>query len=214
MADLEKVIKGLECCKIPFTKCYNGGCPYFENDGCKARLKGDALALLKAQEPPTSASILSAIECLLHPQDADDSDMSKAIDTAVRAMRLLRDQESRVLTLEEVKSSHWILVWLELSFGAGHETVVVPIEITGVGTGGISFYFGNEDFRTYGRPVYGWRCWTSRPTDAQRKAAKWDDDEICYECQGYDDDYSINENGELVCNCDDCPFNPSRPEDE
>ena len=51
MTDREKVIKALECCKIPFTKCYNGGCPYFENDGCKARLKGDALALLKAQEP-------------------------------------------------------------------------------------------------------------------------------------------------------------------
>ena len=51
MTDREKVIKGLECCKIPFTKCYDGGCPYFENDGCKARLKGDALALLKAQEP-------------------------------------------------------------------------------------------------------------------------------------------------------------------
>lgn len=51
MPDVEKVIKGLECCKIPFTKCHNGGCPYFENDGCKARLKGDALALLKAQEP-------------------------------------------------------------------------------------------------------------------------------------------------------------------
>lgn len=48
--DREKVIKGLECCKIPFTKCYNGGCPYFENDGCKARLKSDALALLKEQE--------------------------------------------------------------------------------------------------------------------------------------------------------------------
>lgn len=51
MPDREKVIKGLECCKIPFIKCYDGGCPYFENDGCKARLKGDALALLKAQEP-------------------------------------------------------------------------------------------------------------------------------------------------------------------
>ncbi len=51
MPDLERVIKGLECCKIPFRKCYNGGCPYFKNDGCKARLKGDALELLKAQEP-------------------------------------------------------------------------------------------------------------------------------------------------------------------
>ena len=48
---------------------------------------------MKAQEPPTDVSISSAIECLLHPQDADDSDMAKAIDTAVRAMRLLKAQE-------------------------------------------------------------------------------------------------------------------------
>jgi hypothetical protein len=52
-----------------------------------------AIALLKVQEPPTSESISSAIECLLHPQDADDSDMAKAIDTAVRAMRLMNAQE-------------------------------------------------------------------------------------------------------------------------
>ena len=50
-------------------------------------------ALSKAQEPLTDVSISSAIECLLHPQDADDSDMVKAIDTAVRAMRLLKEQE-------------------------------------------------------------------------------------------------------------------------
>ena len=52
-----------------------------------------ALALLKEQEPPTDVSISNAIECLLHPQDADDSDMAKAIDTAVRAMRLVKEQE-------------------------------------------------------------------------------------------------------------------------
>ena len=52
-----------------------------------------AIEALKAQELPTDASISSAIECLLHPQDADDSDMAKAIDTAVRAMRLLKAQE-------------------------------------------------------------------------------------------------------------------------
>lgn len=28
----------------------------------------------------------------------------------------------------------------------------------------------------------------------------------CYECRGYGDDYSMNEYGELVCNCDTCPF--------
>lgn len=47
----EKVIRGLECCKIPFSKCYNGGCPYFDDEGCKAKLKREALELLKAQEP-------------------------------------------------------------------------------------------------------------------------------------------------------------------
>lgn len=90
------------------------------------------------------------------------------------ALALLKAQEPRVMTLGEVKSFHGILVWLELSFGAGHETVVVPIEITGVGTGGISFHFGNEDFRTYGCPVYGWRYWTSCPTDEQRKMTPWE----------------------------------------
>lgn len=51
MGRREKVINGLECCKIPFTKCYDGGCPYFEDEGCKAKLKREALELLKAQEP-------------------------------------------------------------------------------------------------------------------------------------------------------------------
>ena len=40
-----------------------------------------------------------------------------------------------------------------------------------------------------------WRC----------KMDDWDD--ICYECTGYGDDYSLGENGELVKNCETCPFN-------
>lgn len=38
-----------------------------------------------------------------------------------------------------------------------------------------------------------------------------DEDEMldyCYECSGYGDDYSLDDNGELVCNCDSCPSNP------
>lgn len=34
------------------------------------------------------------------------------------------------------------------------------------------------------------------------------DDEYCYECSGYGDDYYTDENGELVCACDTCPLNP------
>ena len=29
----------------------------------------------------------------------------------------------------------------------------------------------------------------------------WDDYDICYECTGYGDDYRIDDEGELVCNC-------------
>lgn len=31
--------------------------------------------------------------------------------------------------------------------------------------------------------------------------------ERCYECSGYGDDYRTNENGEMISNCDNCPFN-------
>ena len=34
-----------------------------------------------------------------------------------------------------------------------------------------------------------------------------EDDDRCYECTGYGDDYSYDEDGELVSNCSDCPWN-------
>ncbi len=40
-----------------------------------------------------------------------------------------------------------------------------------------------------------------------------DDDDYCYECRGYDDDYQVDEDGELVCMCDSCPNNSNNWED-
>jgi len=37
--------------------------------------------------------------------------------------------------------------------------------------------------------------------------------EYCYECQGYGDDYYVDEDGELVCACFDCPFSPFKEEE-
>ena len=61
MDDLEKVIKGLECCKNKTCDYARPDvvCPYIEWSGeyetscyeCTKRLAADALALLKAQEP-------------------------------------------------------------------------------------------------------------------------------------------------------------------
>jgi len=34
-----------------------------------------------------------------------------------------------------------------------------------------------------------------------------DEDDRCYECTGYGDDYYMDENGEWVSACDDCVWN-------
>lgn len=34
-----------------------------------------------------------------------------------------------------------------------------------------------------------------------------DDYDYCYECSAYGDDYYIDENGDLVSACEDCPHN-------
>ena len=36
----------------------------------------------------------------------------------------------------------------------------------------------------------------------------------CYECGAYGDDYYVDEQGELVSACDDCPYNLAEWEDE
>ena len=40
------------------------------------------------------------------------------------------------------------------------------------------------------------------------------DYDVCYECTGYGDDYRYDaETDDLVCNCDDCPYNPVNQDD-
>lgn len=34
-----------------------------------------------------------------------------------------------------------------------------------------------------------------------------EDDDRCYECTGYGDDYYLDDNGEWVSACDECPYN-------
>lgn len=41
-----------------------------------------------------------------------------------------------------------------------------------------------------------------------------DDNDRCYECTGYGDDYYVDENGELVCACDGCWFNEYRGDED
>lgn len=47
MADIEKVIKGLEHCSDRTNRRCNPTCPYHESDFCNSELAQDALELLK-----------------------------------------------------------------------------------------------------------------------------------------------------------------------
>ena len=35
----------------------------------------------------------------------------------------------------------------------------------------------------------------------------YDYDDYCYECSGYGDNYYVDEYGDFICACDNCPYN-------
>ena len=130
MADREKAIKGLECCRNGF--CF--ACPY--NDGidestdCKQRWADDALALLKAQEP-------------------------------------------RVMTLEELDDlrgrGQAVYYQDRDATVKSQDAFFVAVKC------GVAWFKGETYMFCKTTDGYDkvWRCWTSRPTDAQREATPW-----------------------------------------
>lgn len=94
------------------------------------------------------------------------------------ALALLREQEPRVMTLEEVISvKDKTDVWLDEL-----DCVVVAATISNWVESKnhvVTFFYGIEHTasgeRDYMNNNYNrtWRCWTARPTEEQRKAAKW-----------------------------------------
>ena len=140
MPDLEKVIKGLECCsQMAGEVCRE--CPYAneceEGEGLlagSAHLAADALSLLKAQEPrvmPADEIVLSA------------------------------------------EPSKWL--WVERKGDYCAEAYKAGKTVSGL----IAFecetpcaFLYCEYPGEYGK---SWRCWTSRPTEEQREAVKWND---------------------------------------
>jgi hypothetical protein len=93
-----------------------------------------------------------------------------AIDMAIKA---LKPQEPHVMTLEEVKASKGNDLYLELSNHPDETPYITAATLDEVGKIWVNFYHTVCNFCDYGRRVYGWRCWTSRPTDEQREAEPW-----------------------------------------
>ena len=84
----------------------------------------------------------------------------------------MKEQEPRVLTLEEVKNDCPDYVYIE-TFTGWFECVIQDAgesdKYCGVFVYGIDEDFW-ENWTTYGKE---WRCWTARPTDEQREVTQW-----------------------------------------
>ena len=94
--------------------------------------------------------------------------------------KLLKAQEARVMTLDEVKGMK------RLTICAVEQRSKVIKNTFNAEYGGI-VTLGNENFLDFGlyadtsryrrkEAMYGksWRCWTSRPTDEQRETTPWE----------------------------------------
>ena len=109
--------------------------------------------------------------------DAVSDEICEAVHNAYdhgfyNALKMLKAQEPRVMTADEVQEDK--LVWIEVPQSDeiwpallretdwfGHPTWAMR----GYALGGYYLHSG------YGRD---WRCWTAKPTEDQRLAAKWE----------------------------------------
>ena len=97
------------------------------------------------------------------------------LDVPNDALSLLKAQQARLMTLDEVKKLPTETdVWIQHA-GKFADDVIRAATVSEVTNASISFWFGGSlYYMNYGEKPYGWICWTSRPTDEQRKAVKWE----------------------------------------
>lgn len=99
------------------------------------------------------------------------------VEDGFKILDILKKQEPRILTLEEVKNLQSLkdgAVWLEMWRGA-----VFPA-LPEILLSNISYFVAIpfNSYRSWVEDEYynkTWRCWSSRPTKQQMEEAKWDD---------------------------------------
>lgn len=102
------------------------------------------------------------------------------------ALALLKEQEPRVMSWEEVDKSGNLYVWTEIhSFYPGRGCLVYCTVVRSEffdelfklrEDSGIDWTRAEEDYNrdNYQGVHSGWRCWTARPTEKQRRDTKWE----------------------------------------
>ena len=134
--------------------------------------------------------VLNALEnCTAHPKCRDcgwkeceyeHETVEIPLTLAKDAHSLLKAQEPRVMTLEELEDALDTVVWLDIpnteNLADGYSLIMAYSHKNGFIF--LESPFGDNpsqdrfEYKDYG---ITWRCWTSRPTDEQREAVKWDE---------------------------------------
>jgi hypothetical protein len=93
-------------------------------------------------------------------------------DTVRDAIALLKAQEPRVMTLEEVKAFEWDYCYLEQERQPGKEYRMIMGDYA---LTCITWPCITSMRIEYGDSSYGvkWRCWTSRPDEKRRSETPW-----------------------------------------
>lgn len=121
-------------------------------------------------------------ECKECPYGGTCSDAEDFVALARDALEILKAQQPRVLTLEELWQMEHKLVYLQRKNSRSHiaeHVILLKAKRCYVPCLGESYIFMREHKvrDTYWACDYNvtWRCWTSHPTDEQRKEVKWND---------------------------------------
>lgn len=95
------------------------------------------------------------------------------IDMLTVALAMLKEQEARVMTLDEVKAFDWDYCYLEEERLPGKEYRIVcgDYALTCITWSCIASMRIQHGDARYGKK---WRCWSAKPTDEQRQEVKWE----------------------------------------
>lgn len=124
---------------------------------------------------PDAVKVISGLE---HEIARTDLEWLDCVEVALLrdALALLKAQEPRVMTLEEAKHLTYGSPYIIETNLPKEEPRLMYALFSHLGLQG-NFTFAFTDARGYlFDSDYGkrWRCWTSRPTDAQREAEPWE----------------------------------------
>ena len=109
--------------------------------------------------------------------EMDRREKAKTVEWIDETLELLKEQEARVMTLDEVKAFDWDYCYLEEERLPGKEyrAVCGDYALTCITWPSVASMRIQHGDNSYGKK---WRCWTHKPSKEQRKAVKWDDSRI------------------------------------